>query len=275
MTDLGEISYILSIHVTRDHKAGCISLSQQKYIEEILERFGKTDVCPISTPALTNKHLTKLTSPEVNIKSYQSALSALMYPMLRTHPNLTYAIGALSRHTANPGEEHKCAMDRVFWYLQATKDWCLTFQHGAMGGLTLTGFIDADWANKLSDCSLTSGYVYRLVGGAISWSSKKQSSVALSSTKAKYIARAHTAKEVIWPRHLLAEIGLHDDNPTTLLMDNQSAIAIAKNPQFHNRTKHIEVHHHFLHHKVKKEEMELEYIPMNEQVADALTKGLN
>ena len=273
--DLGEISYILGIHVTRDRKAGHISLSQQKYIQEILEHFGKTDVCPISTPALTNEHLTKLTSPEVDIKSYQSALSALMYPMLGTHPDLTYAIGALSRHAANPGEEHKCAMDRVFRYLQATKDWCLTFQCGAMGGLTLTGFIDADWANELSDRSLTSRYVYRLAGGAISWSSKKQSSITLLSTEAEYIAGAHVTKEVIWLRHLLAEIGLPDDNLTTLLMDNQSTIAIAKNPQFHDRTKHIEVCHHFLHHKVEEEEMELEYIPTNEQVVDVLTKGLN
>ena len=84
-----------------------------------------------------------------------------------------------------------------FQYLQATKDWCLTFQCRAMGRLTLTGFIDADWANKLSDRSLTSRYVYRLMGGAISWSSKKQSSVVLLSTKAEYIARAHAAKEVV------------------------------------------------------------------------------
>ena len=91
-----------------------------------------------------------------------------MYPMLGTCPDLAYAIGALGRHAANPGEEHEHAMDRVFRYLRATKDWCLTFQHGAMGGLTLTGFVDANWANKLSDRSSTSRYVYRLAGGAIS-----------------------------------------------------------------------------------------------------------
>src|SRR6266850_190177 len=112
MTDLGEISYILSMHVTRDCEAGCIDLSQQKYIEEILERFRKTDVHPISTPTLMNEHLTKLTSPETDIKSYQRALGAIMYPMLSTHPDLTYAIGALGRHTANPREEHKRALDR-------------------------------------------------------------------------------------------------------------------------------------------------------------------
>jgi len=107
MMDLGEISYILGMLITWDHKAGRIDLSQQKYIEEILQCFGKTDVHPISTPALMNKHLTKLTSPETNIKSYQRALGAIMYPMLGTCLDLTYAIGALGRHAANPGEEHE------------------------------------------------------------------------------------------------------------------------------------------------------------------------
>jgi hypothetical protein len=275
MTDLGEISYILGMHVTRDREAGRIELSQQKYIEEILERFGKSDVRPISTPALANEHLIKLSSPEVDVKSYQRALGAIMYPMLGTRPDLAYAVGALGRHAANPGEDHERALDRVFRYLQATKDWHLTYQRGTPGGLTLTGYVDADWANELSDRSSTSGYVYRLAGGAISWSSKKQSSIALSSTEAEYIAGAHAAKEVVWLRRLLNELGLPDDDPTVLQMDSQSAIAIAKNPQFHDRTKHIEVRHHFLRRKVEDGEIELDYIPTNDQVADALTKGLN
>jgi hypothetical protein len=275
ITDLGELSYILSIHVTWDREAGRIELSQQKYIEDILERFGKSEVRPISTPVLTNEHLTKLTSPEIDVRSYQSAVGALMYPMLGTHPNLAYAVGVLGRHAATPGEEHQQALDWVFRYLQATKDWCLVFQRGTPEGLSLTGFVDADWANELSDRSSTSGYTYKLTGGAISWSSKKQSSIALSSTEAEYIAGVHAAKEAIWLRRLLSELRLPDHDPTTLRMDNQSAIAIAKNPQFHDRTKHIEVRYHFLHHKIEEEEIKLDYIPINEQVADVLTKGLN
>jgi len=139
----------------------------------------------------------------------------------------------------------------------------------------LTGFVDADWANKLSDRSSTSEYVYQLAGGAISWSSKKQSLIALLSTEAKYIVGAHTTKKAIWLRWLLAEIGLPDDDPTILQMDSQSAIAIMKNPQFHNRTKHIEVRHHFLCRQVEEEKIELNYVPTNDQVADTLTKGLN
>jgi hypothetical protein len=274
MTDLGEIAYILGIHVKRDREAGRLELSQQKYIEDILERFGKKDSRPVNTPALANEHLHKLTSPEIDAKSYQRAIGAIMYPMLGTRPDLAYAIGVLGRHAANPGEEHQRALDRVFRYLEGTKDWRLVYQRGMHDDLTLGGFVDADWANELSDRSSTSGYVYNLAGGAISWSSKKQTSIALSSTEAEYIAGAHAAKEVVWLRRLLTELGLSLNGPTTLLMDNQSAMKIAKNPQFHDRTKHIEVRYHYLRRKVEDEEIELEYVPTGEQVADIMTKGL-
>ena len=148
------------------------------------------------------------------------------------------------------------------------------YQCGVDDELTLRGFVNADWANELSDRSSTSSYVYNLGGGAISWSLKKQTSIALSSTEAEYIAGAHAAKEVVWLRRLLTELGLHIDGPTTLLMDNQSVMKIAKNPQFHDRTKHIEVWYHYLHQKVEDQEIELEYVPTGEQVADIITKGL-
>jgi hypothetical protein len=114
MTDLGDISWILGMHVMRDRDAGWIAISQQKYIEETLERFGKSDICPISTPTLTNEHLTKLTSPEIDVKLYQSAIGALMYPMLGTRPDLAYTVAALGRHSASPGAEHQHALDCAF-----------------------------------------------------------------------------------------------------------------------------------------------------------------
>jgi hypothetical protein len=159
-------------------------------------------------------------------------------------------------------------------YLKATSDQRLVFQRGTPGGTVLHGFVDADWASDVNDCKSTSGFVFMLGGTAVSWSSKKQTSVALSSTEAEYIAAAHATKEVIWLRRLLIELGLDLDSPTVLHVDNQSAIAIARNPEFHDRTKHIEVRHHFLRHKVEGEEIRLEYTPTDEQTADVLTKGL-
>ena len=220
MMDLSEIAYILGIHVKCDRNVGQIELSQQNFIEGILKCFGKTNIRPISTPALTNEHLIKLSMPEIDKKQYQSTLGTLMYPMLGTHPDLAYAVGALRRHAATPGEDHQRALEQVFKYLQATKDWSLVYQHRSMGGQILTRFVDADWANECSDHSLTLGYMYKLTRGMISWSSKKQSSIVLSSTEAEYIAGAHAAKEAIWLRHLLTEIGFPDYDPTTILMDN-------------------------------------------------------
>jgi hypothetical protein len=126
----------------------------------------------------------------------------------------------------------------------------------------------------MNDHKSTLGFVFMLVAGAVSWGLKKQSAVALSSTEAEYIAAAHAAKEVVWLRRLLLELKQRIDGPTTLRMDNQSAIAIARNPEFHNRSKHIEIRHHFLRQKVEEEELDLAYVPTGDQVADVLTKGL-
>ena len=119
-----------------------------------------------------------------------------------------------------------------------------------------------------------SGYVLTLGGTAVSWSSKKQTSVALSSTEAEYVARAHAAKEAIWLRQLLSELGLDVSSPTVLCINNQSAIAITRNPKFHDRTKHIDMHYHFLRQVVEDKLIQLAYTPTGEQVADVLTKGL-
>jgi hypothetical protein len=126
----------------------------------------------------------------------------------------------------------------------------------------------------MNDRRSTSGYVFILASATISWSLKKQTLVVLSSTEAKYITSAHTAKELIWLRELLTGLDLATNSPTTLLMDNQSAIAIAKNPTFHKCTKHIEVHYHFLKKMVEDGKIKLNYVPTMEQTADAMTKGL-
>jgi hypothetical protein len=150
----------------------------------------------------------------------------------------------------------------------------LVFRRNAPEGLTLQGYTDADWASDVNDRKSTSGFAFMLASAAVSWSSKKQASTALSSTEAEYIAAAHATKELVWLRRLLSELGQNQTHPTPLHIDNQSAMAIAKNPKFHDRTKHIEVRYHFLRQKVEEGELALEYVPTGCQVADVLTKGL-
>ena len=142
-------------------------------------------------------------------------------------------------------------------------------------GDDLVGYVDADWGSDVNDRKSTSGYMFKLAGGAVSWSSKKQGCVALSSTKAEYVAGAHTAKEAIWLGQLFAGLQQPSTFPIPLLIDNQSAIAIVKNPEFHDRTKHIDIRYHFLRHKVESGELTLDYLPTSDQPADVLTKGLS
>ena len=138
----------------------------------------------------------------------------------------------------------------------------------------LHGYVDTDWASDMNNCKSILGFMFMLAGGAISWSSKKQGAVALSSTESEYIAGAHAAKEAIWLRQLLSNLGYGTHLPTLLRIDNQSAITIAKNPEFHDRTKHIDVRYHYLRQKYESSEIALNYTPTHAQPADVLTKGL-
>lgn len=161
-------------------------------------------------------------------------------------------------------------------YLKATIDLCLVYE----GEIEpLTGFTDSDWAGDRETRRSTSGYVFNLGSGAISWSSKRQSSTALLSCEAEYIGQTQATKEAIWLRRLLKELQIAEGEgqapvATIIYGDNQGAIALAKNPQFHARTKHIDVQHHFVREKQHNGEVDLQYVPTDQQVADGLTKAL-
>jgi hypothetical protein len=166
-------------------------------------------------PSLANKHLVKLPAPEADIKHYQSAVGALMYPALCTRPDMTFTVASLGHHSANPSPDHLHALDCTFRYLHGTSDTTLIFQKGN-SGTTLCSYVDANWASDINDRKSTSGFIFFFARSPISWSSKKQTSVTLSSTEAKYIAAAHTTKEALWLRHLLTDFGIDSHLPTTL-----------------------------------------------------------
>ena len=194
--------------------------------------------------------------------------------MLATRPDLAYAVAALGQHAANPGPDHQHTLECIFRYLHATANHQLVLGRSTASVPTLLGYADSNWASNVNDRKSTSGYVFTLGGGAISWSSKKQPTVALSSTKAEYIAGAHAAKEAIWLRLLLSELRQDMSSPTTLHVNNQSAMAIVRNPEFHERTKHIDVHYHYIRQVIDDGTMRLAYTLTQEQVVDILTKGL-
>ncbi|QRW26323.1 Gag-Pol polyprotein/retrotransposon [Rhizoctonia solani] len=216
--------------------------------------------------------LPKYNSPSVDRTLYQQGVGSLMYGMISTWPNIAYATGLLAQHAANPGKEHWSALLQVLRYLQATKD--LGIVYDSSKNSELIGFVDADYAGDPHTSRSTTGWTFILAGGAIAWSLRKQPTISLSSTEAKYVAAASAAREILWIRSFLSELGFLTNGPTALLTNNQSSIALAKNPSNHQNTKHIRVKYHFIRELIAFKEIELKFIPTNEQVANVLTKPL-
>ena len=279
MRDLGEISSYLGIEIKRDRKNKTISLSQTKYIEDILKKYGMENCRPISTPMDMNRKLSKEMCPKTpeeieDMKNipYQSAVGSLMYLMLGTRPDIAFAVGAVSQYNSNYGKEHWQAVKRIFRYLQATKYMQLIFTSSP----ELVGYTDADWGGNLDNRRSTGGFVFIFAGGAISWSCKLQETVALSSTEAEYMAATQATKEAIWIGKLLQELNyLKKETITIILADNQGCINLAKNPTQHARTKHIDIQHHFIREKVEEKKIELIYCSTDDMVADMLTKSVS
>ena len=207
---------------------------------------------------------------------YQNLIGTLMYAMLATRPDIAFAVGALSKFSSNPGYAHWDQAVHTLWYLVGTKDYGLFFDGNSLNDLSslILGYTDSDWAGNIDTRRSTGGYVFLMCGAAVSWSSKLQSSPALSSTEAEYMACTRAAQEAIWLRQLLEQLGFKQTKPTSLLGDNQGAIALAKNPGNHPRTKHIALRYHFIHFAISNGHILLNYIPTSDMAADGLTKGL-
>jgi hypothetical protein len=197
-----------------------------------------------------------------------------MYAMLGTRPDLAFAVSVISRFSSNPTNAHWSAVKRVFRYIASTLDMGLVFR----GELQpLEGYTDSDWAGDQDTRRSTSGYVFNLGSAAVSWSSKRQPTVALSTCEAEYVGQKNAAKEAVWLQRFLKQIDPNQDpglGATIIYGDNQGAIALAKNAQYHGRTKHIDADVHFVRECVADGRVDLRYVPTTEQVADGLTKPL-
>jgi hypothetical protein len=277
ISDLGEIHWILGFAVMRDRERRTISLSQSTYLKAIVQRYGFEHVKPCSTPMDPNARLSSADAPKtaqdfayMRDKPYREAVGSLNYAALGTRPDIAYVVGILAKFLDKPGLAHWAAVKRVFAYLSGTADLVLKF-----GGMKkeLEGYTDAD-GSMHEERKAISGYAFLIDGGAVSWSSKKQSIIALSTTEVEYVAATHAAKEALWLRTFISQTFGSISGPITLHSDNQSAITLMKDHQYHARTKHIDIRFHFIRWIVEEGRITLVYCPTDKMVADTLTKAL-
>jgi hypothetical protein len=279
ISDLGPINWLLGVSITRDIQGCTISLGQQAYIEQILYRFGLEEARKASTPMEAGINLSP-DSPHVSATlltpaektKYREMIGCLMYAAVMTRPDISFAVSTLSQYLDAPHTTHVQAVIRVFRYLSGTKDYRLV-----LGGAnsSMIGYSDADWASQ-DHCHSISGFAFFIGDGVVSWSSKKQPIVTLSITEAEYVALTHSSKDIKWIHKLLSEFStiFPYSHPTTLYCDNQGAIRLSKDSTFHGRTKHIDVHFHFICQTVSQGHISLIYCPTDEMIADTFTKPL-
>jgi hypothetical protein len=262
--DLGKIHWLLGIKI--DLTDDGITLSQQTYIDKILERFSMQDCHSVSTPLDPDHNLRSGTSEQTDdIILYQQIIGSLMYTVTGTRPDLAYSVTHLLQFSSAPTSTHLQAAKRVLLFLKGTRDVKLTYKLGQP--LVLEGFSDACYGNCLDTRRSFWGYLFQLGGATISWCSRRQRSVATSTAEAEYMAVSMTSKHHLWTLHLIKELLRNDDIPAdipaAIRSDNTAALDIAKNR-----------HYHAVRELVESGQLTILHIDGKENLADICTKAL-
>ena len=269
--DLGETKEFLRMRIIQ--KAQSIHLDQTAYLEKVLQRFGMQNARIATTP-LPAGYKPNVNTDEVSPQlrqRFQTVIGSLLYIMLGTRPDIAFAVTMLAQFSANPSQEHLDKALYICRYLLGTKNYALIYDGKSQLGLIAC--VDADWAADPIKRRSVTGYYLKLANGIISWQSRAQSSVALSSTDAEYMALSDCSRQVVWFRSLFEELG-YQLGPIPICGDNQGAIFTASNPVQNRRTKHIEVRYHFIRDLITQGKIEVFYIEGSENPADMFTKNL-
>ena len=276
MSDLGEIQSYLGVDITRDHPNKTLEINQTAYIQQVVERFGMRDANPVYTPlpAGAEAHLVKSDdqASTSDIRKYQQLIGSLLYAQIGSRPDISFAVARLSQFASNPSPQHAHLAKYVLSYLNSTKDYRLRYDGGSSGS-GLYGYADSSWGDQ-EDRHSTSGYVFLLGNAAISWCTRKQKTVAQSTTEAEYISLAEAANQAAWYRTFLEELGYEITSPIQLHCDNKGAVDLAINPVTGRRSKHIPIKHHAIRDYVETSTISLVRTPTGEMLADGLTKSL-
>ena len=247
-------------------------MCQSTYAAKILEAADLSECKSSCTPMEPQLKLSKLSSaPTVDAMFYRSIVGSLRY-LVNSRPDLAYSIGYISRFMENPTTKHLGAVKRVLRYVAGTLHYGCHYKQKK--GAQLVGFSDSDLAGDVDTRKSTTGVLFFLGNNIITWQSQKQKIVALSPCEAEYIAGTTAACQGIWLARLLAELRGEEAGAINLKIDNQSTIALSRNPVFHDRSKHIDVRYHFIRECVEENRVQIQSIGTSEQLADILTKAL-
>ncbi|KAF8747055.1 Reverse transcriptase (RNA-dependent DNA polymerase) [Rhizoctonia solani] len=272
MRNLGPICHFLGITFKRNCKQGIMHLNQTAYINSLAEFAGLKDAYPANTPLSPSVQLTRFegTKPKFNYGTY---IGKLLYAALCTCPDIAFAVAHLAQFTLCYGPAHVTQIKRVICYLLGTPTLGLTYCRSAKD-FGKIGYSNADWGSNLIDCKSVSGHVFMLGGAAISWSAKKQATVALSTMEAKYMLLAHACTQALWLCQFFEELHLYADAPTLILSNNIAALTLSVESQYHGCSKHINIQHHFMRNIIKQHKVSTLYVPTHENLANAFTKAL-
>ena len=272
MKDLGELNHFIGIDF--DITQGCVKLNQKKYTERVLERFDMSNCKPRTTPCETKLDPSNTSDP-VNTRKYWEIVGSLIYLTTCTRPDLSYAVGKLSQHLAEPHQQHLIAAKHILRYLRGTSQYDLCYKKNK--GLSILAYSDADWASDPNDRRSTTGFCFYLNedSSPISWKSKKQPTVALSTCEAEYMALAKTTQEGLYLIQLLNGMDSQQRyEPVKIFGDNQGAIALSKDPVNRQRCKHIDIKYHFIRDALHERKIEIHYCPTTDMIADVMTKPM-
>lgn len=271
MSDCGILKHFLGIKIEYGNEY--IKLSQKAGVQKLLSKFGMHECNPVRTPIEKGLQMEYKKDNARLDKPYREMLGSLMYVMLTVRPDMCFAVGFMGRYQQNPSEENWQALKRVVRYLKGTMDHTLVFKKDA-NAKRIVGYADADFAGDVGDRKSVSGYLFKVYGCSVSWCSKKQTTVATSTSEAEYVALSAAVAEAVWLNGILTDLREDEKLPIQIFEDNRGCIAMAKNLEC-KRTKHIDVKHHFIRDHISNGLIDVQPIQTEEQLADLFTKSLD
>lgn len=266
------IGYFLGIHVDRKED-GSIFIDQQRYAEDVLRRFNMADATPVSTPIEQYLPTEEVTNVKLSDAPYRQAIGCLMYLAVGTRPDVAFAVSYVSQFLGRPEEQHWSLVKRIMKYLRSSSELGILYRAGEITR-RLQIFSDADFASDPVTRRSVSGMVSMYSGGAITWMSRRQQCVSLSTTEAEFVAASEAARETVWLSRLFGEMTSCQDVPI-LLVDNMSAIKLSKNPELHKRSKHIDVRFRYVRERIHEGDLAIQHVCSDEEAADILTKPIS